>query len=288
MQKPTIILLCFIFVPYIVSGKLLRMELSEAIKSKMVVVDGVNNGSYKGKSTRLSISNTTESTLQLNVNLGIILKPESPDYQPLVLSGEEMIVIQPSKTGTIDVNTFCGNSPKAGPSSGLHYSFLKVGSDTLIQVLRFIKTNSLFDHLGQDAVWAITNGHEIGSVYDGGREEIAGRLRALLCKVTGRANPEYFSVTSHNNTPNEPAYTPKALKIIANFEILLAESKTLTLGVYDSAGRIIQPVFEDQTFQRAGHRFGVEFESADVAAGKYYIRLKEGVNVLQEKMVMVY
>ncbi len=87
--------------------------------------------------------------------------------------------------------------------------------------------------------------------------------------------------------PNQPAYVPKVLKIYAEFEIILDAPKTMTLGIFDSVGNMAQPVFENQEFPKRGHRFNVEFEATDVPAGKYYIRLKEGGKILQEKMVKV-
>ena len=272
----------------IAAPELLHMNLADAIKSKMATMDAINTeGKYKGKTTKLTVKNTTASILQLKIDQGIILKPDDPKYQPLVLAGDELLVVQPHKEGTIEVNTFCGNCPMSCPSANLHYSFLQTGSDTLIKVLKFIKANALFDYLGQDAVWVITNNRNIGSAYDESREAISKQLIELLCKVTGRGKPEYYMASKHVEIPDEPAYVPKALKIIANFEILLSEPKVLTLGVFDSAGKMIQPVFEAQSFPRAGHRFGVEFESADVAAGNYFILLKEGDKILQEKKVLV-
>ena len=50
---------------------------------------------------------------------------------------------------------------------------------------------------------------------------------------------------------------------------------------------MIKKVFEQQEFGKSGHRFGVEFESKDVPAGKYYIRLTAQNTVLKEKMVLV-
>jgi len=251
-------------------------------------MDAVNtSGRYVGKTTKLSVTNTSESVLHLKVDLGMILKPADSAYQPLVLAGEEMLVVQPSKSGEVEVNTFCGNSLRHCPAKDLHYSFARISSDTLLKVLRFIKTNSLFDYLGQDAVWAITNGHGIDHVYNGSKDMLSESLIELVCKVTGRPKPEYYSVSDHVEMPSAAAYVPKTLKIIANFEIILESPKVLSLGVYDSAGKMIQPVFENQSFQRSGHRFGVEFESADVSAGNYYIWLKEGDKVLQQKMVKV-
>jgi hypothetical protein len=264
------------------------MDLSEALKNKKVTMNAVNlAGRYTGKTTKLTIKNISSEELHLKIDLGIFLLPDTPGFQPMVLAGGEMLVVKPSKEGDIMVNTFCGNALFSCPDVNLHYSFGYIGSDTLIRILRFIKTNSLFDFLGQNAVWAITDGHYIGSVFDADREALSKQFEDLICKITGRNKADYYTVNRVVEQPSKPAYIPKQLKIIADFEILLDAPNTLTLGVFDSSGKVIQPVFENQSFPRAGHRFGVEFESTDVPAGKYFILLKEADKILQQKMVRV-
>ncbi len=271
--------------PVLGYSSIIKKDLSDAIKDNSIKLDAENMGSYTGKTTQLKLTNLTKTVLQVKVNIGVILKPEEAEYQPMVLAGEEIIVVMPSSTASIEVMTFCGNSPKWGPSKGLHYSFSHLASDTLMKILRFIKTNSLFDDLGQHAVWAITNKHDLSQIYDPGRDVLSKKLIELVSQNTGRPLPSYYTMVADNQVAGQPAYVPKTLKIIAEFEVLLEVPKVLTLGIYNEEGKMIQKVFEQQEFSAMGHRFSVEFEAENVPAGMYYIRLKEGDKITQEKMV---
>lgn len=265
-----------------------KTSLSEAIKDNSVKLHAVNfAGQYNGKTTKLYITNNTKSVLQITVDLGMILKPEDSAYQPMVLAGEEMLAVLPHAQGELDVRTFCGNAPRGCPRKDLAYSFSRMGSDTLVKVIRFIKTNGLYDFLGQHGVWVVTNNHELNGVYDPDRDVVSKKFIDVISAATGKPKPDYYTLIPNNQNPNSPAYDPKILKIFAEFEVRLQAPKTLTLGVYDSAGNMAQPVFENQNFGATGHRFNVEFEAENVPTGRYYIRLKEGDAVLQEKMVKV-
>ena len=287
-MKKLVALILLAFVPCLAWSTVVKMNLSDAIKDNSVKLEAINyEGGYQGKTTRLQITNTTKSVLQVKVNLGIILSPDDSKCQPMVLAGEEMLVVSPSKTTEVIVETFCGNAPLHCPSKGLHYSFSHTGSDTLVKVLRFIKTNSLYDGLGQSAVWAITNNSPLSDIYDVEKEAISRQLLEFVSTVTGRPLPDYYTMHSISQVSGAPAYVPKVLKIIANFEVSLETPKIMTLGIYNDKGDMIKKVFENQEFAALGHRFGVEFESSDVPAGKYYIRLKEGDAIIQEKMVKV-
>lgn len=274
--------------PNCLQATLVKITLSDAIEQKLVSVTAINpKGKYTGSSLTLSVTNVHSSTLQIKVNPGIIFKPLDGSFQPLVLGGQELLVVQPKKTGSIDVQVFCGNAPLGCPGVGAVYQYAQVGSANLIKVLQFIKEQNLFDYLGQSAVWVITNAHGLDNIYDPERPEIATKLIGLLASLTNMPAPTYYAVHQTAQTPGQAAYNPKALKIIAKFEVLLDAPKTLSLGVYDETGTMIQKVFEKETFERKGHRFEVEFESENVPAGKYFIRLTEGSDVLQEKMVAV-
>ena len=278
----------FVFLPGILLAGNKKMDLSEALKNNTIKLEAINfKGLYQGKTTRLSITNNTKSAVEIKVDLGTILKPEEPGYQPMVLAGEEILVVLPHATGQMEVQTFCGDAPGSCPKTDLHYSFSHVANDTFVKVLQFINTNKLFDYLGQDAVWVMTNGHNLNSVYDPERVELSKKFIELIVAVTGRPRPEYYTSNATAQVPNEPAYVPKVLKIYAQFEIILQAPKTMTLGIFDQEGNMAQPVFENKEFGISGHRFDVEFEASNVPAGKYYIRLKEGETVLQEKMVVV-
>lgn len=270
------------------AAETIRLSLAEAIKNRVVSVHAVSNGGFQGKTTRVVMTNNKSQTVAIRIDIGTILKADSGGYQPMVLAGEELLVLQPSKTGEVLTETFCGNSPASCPSAGTSFAYAGIGSDTLVTVLRFIKANSLFDDLGQSAVWAVTNNKSLSNIYDNNRPELARRLLDVICKATGRPMPDYYTINRPaEQIPNAPAYVPKPLKIIASFRVALELPKILTLGVFNEKGEMIQKVFEDQSFPRSGHEFGVQFEAADVAPGKYFIRLKEGSVTMQEKAVVV-
>lgn len=232
--------------------------------------------------------NTSRDLLKVKIDVGTVLTPDSSSYQPMILAGEELLVLQPSGSASMLVQTFCGNSPKACPSSGHGFRYSGIGSDTLVTVMKFVKANNLFDDLGQYAVWAVTNNASLSNIYDANRPEVARQLLDVISKATGRKKPDYYTINAPSEqVPDMPAYVPKPLKIVATFRIITKESKRLTLGVYNDMGNTVQSVFEDREFPATGHEFGVEFEAADVPAGFYYIRLKEGDIIIEEKRVKV-
>ena len=264
------------------------VDLSHGIKTHLLSVAGTATGSsYKGKGLKLTITNKSGSAIRVRVNQGVIFKPEADGPQPLVLAGEEMLRLEPFKEGSVEVQTFCADSRGFAPSANLLYSFSHVGSDTLVKLLQYVKKNAMLDDLGQAAVWVLTNGHTLNNVYDPYRDIASKKLVDYLSALTGLPIPDYYVMNQLNREAGGPVYTPKTLKIFAQFEHVLTAPEKLTLGVYKEDGSMLKPVFENRNFGKGAHRHRVEFEASGVVAGNYYIRLMSGQTVLQEKKVLV-
>lgn len=289
-MKQLILVLSFglLFVADVYAAPPTLLNLSKAIQQHIVTVEAVATGSsYNKQALKLTIENTGSLTYNLIMNPGVIFVGDSAGFQPLILAGEEKLFMTPLKKATITVQTFCADSRGLAPIKGLTYTYSKVAGDTLVKVIDFIHKNRMFNDLGQSAVWVFTNNHSLNSVYDGGNDFMSKKLLDYIVKVTNRPMPAYFVQSDINTTPGEEVYKPKTLKIFAKFEEELESPRKLTLGVFNEQGEMIQSVFENRNYGKAGHRFRVEFEAKGVPAGKYYIRLKSEDVVLRETMVEV-
>ncbi len=250
-------------------------------------MEAVNTaGNYTGNSVQLTITNLNKKdSLDLKVDLGMILKPDDASYQPMVLAGTETVAVAPGKKGDVTVTVFCGNSPKHCPAKGARFSYWKTGSDTLLTVLRFINEHTLFDHLGQYAVWAVTNAHPLTGIYDPQRDSLSKRLIAVVSAATGRPKPDYYALKANVETPGQAAYNPKTLKIIVQFDVALRSPGILSVGVYDKRDRLIEKIIDRRMFVAGKHQLDVTFDAETYGAGKYTIRLMDPERVLQEKKV---
>lgn len=288
MKHILLLTICCLLAVATYAGAPTRMNISQAIQQNIITVTAVATGSsYTQQGLRLTIKNNGSLNFIVIMNHGVIFKPETEGYQPLILAGEENLLLAPLKEAQVNVQTFCADSRQSAPIKGLAYTFSKTSGDTLVKVLGYIKQNRLYNSLGQSAVWHFTNGHELNTVYDAGNEYASKKLQDFIVNLTGQKRPEYFTQPAISATPGQAVYNPKTLKIYASFDEKFDAPKTLTLGVFNQQGEMIQPVFENRIHGAAGHRFRVEFSAKDVPAGKYYIRLKESDTILRETMVEV-
>lgn len=286
MRSTAIILLLSAFA--FRAGAAMASGLKEAMQNGTVRVTATTTAnSYNGKALRLEINNTSRNRLQVTIDPALIFRPEEEGYQHLVLPAEEMLAIAPGATAAIEVQTFCGKMHAMSPGAGLSYKFLKQGDSSLIKVTQYIRKNRLYDYLGQQAIWAITDKTDLEGVIDPNRSKQSAELLALLVNLTGRPVPPYFKMYKLDTTAGQPVFRKRVLKIVSNMEWKLQEPASISLGIYNAAGDLVQGVLDEKPMAKGGYRMQVQFEAEGAPPGKYYLRLKDKDKLLQEQIVSI-
>jgi outer membrane biogenesis lipoprotein LolB len=264
------------------------INLTTAINNKAVSFKATGSGkSYHDKALNLELENKTGKTVNIRVDTAIVFRPDDTSYQDIMLAGGDQVAIAPHKTVSLQTQSYCVKSRARGPVEGLNFSYAGLGDGYMIKLLAFIGREHINTSLAQDAVWVLANGHSLREIFDGDDPKSAEKLVRFMVSLTGQPLPTIYEEHKKVTTPGEVVYVPKALKMYAKFEWKNEKPKTMTLGVFDSAGKMIEQVFESKEIERGNHRATVEFESADVPAGKYYIRLMDGNTIFKEETVRV-
>lgn len=263
-----------------------KWTLKSALENHLIDVRASSNGAiYFQKSLRLELTNKTNRNIQLAVDPALIFRPADTTFQNLVVTGEVFVVLSAHGRSNIDLQTFCGKNYAHAPGADISYKFHQQGDSVMIKVVQFINKNRLYNNLGQNAIWALTNDHNLYGIYDETNPLVSKNLVTYMARLTGWPVPDYFNRYQMNTTPGAPAMSPRVLKIFSLFEWKLQESKMLSLGIYNAAGVLIQPVIEETAFSKGGYKLTVTFEAENIAAGNYYIRLMDGNTVMKEQSV---
>lgn len=261
-------------------------SLTTALANHQVEMIAIKNAeSYHGRGLDLHLKNNTTKPIIINIDPAMIFTASDTADQDLVIVHNEAVVIGANSTQTVTVQCFCAKSYGAPPTENMRYTYKRKGDTIMVQVLRYIIDNHINTDIAQDAVWVLTNNHPLSNVYP--TDMASYELVSLMAKLLHRSMPELYVYTTKNDTPTRVAYNPKPLKMMAKFEYIATEDQVLTLGVYNDSGKNVQAVFDNKPFGKGGHRFTVEFEAADVPAGKYYIRLIREGQVMKEQVVSV-
>jgi hypothetical protein len=265
-----------------------KSGLKAAMDKGLVRFAAVSTGeTYNKKALKLRLVNNTRDALQLTVEPALIFRPADSSYQDLVLPGQEMLALAPGASGDLVVQTFCGKAQASAPGAKLEYHFRKQGDSVMIKTLHYIREHGLYDALGQQAVWVLTDNHSLEGIIDPARPKESNELLALMAKLTGKPVPAYFKHYKLSTVAGQPVFEKRLLKIVANLEWRLEQPKALTLGIFNSTGDLVQGIFEEKKMTPGIFKMQVQFEAEGAPPGKYYMRLKDGDALMKEIMVVV-
>jgi hypothetical protein len=280
-----LLIVCFVAMPT-TAGTITSFKA--AMDKGLIKVNAMSTGKvYHGKALKLQVSNTTQTRLQLAIDAALIFKPAETQYQDLVLPAEEAIALAPGGTVEVEVQTFCGKMHGSAPGAKLVYKFWKQGDSNLIKVAQYIRKNDLYDYLGQQGIWAITDNTDLENIVDPSRPKQSAELLALLVKLTGRPTPEHFKLYRLDTVAGQPVFTKRVLKIYTNLEWKLAEPATISMGIYNRVGDLVQGILDNEPMKKGGYKMMVQFLAEGAPPGNYYLRLFNGDKIIQEKTIKV-
>jgi hypothetical protein len=271
-------------------AKLKRITLRKAMKDKLVSIMPVATGGYCNKGLSLDITSTCSDTLSINIESGLEFRPkDSTVYcQPLILQGDEVLVLNSEEKKNVLLQTYCGNSGARGPYKGLVYSYYKQQDTNLINVLRYGKANNLPPRLIQAAVWVFTNSHHIRSVYNHDNPIVSEEFVKYLAKVRKETVPTYYMEHSIADVPNRPVIRRGEEKVYVNVNWTVNEGyRNVYVSVYRPDGSKYKQV-GNIISDKYGSTAAVELNLLRDKKGQYIVRLHDDANnILQEKIVVL-
>ena len=271
-------------------AKMKRITLRKAIKDKLISIMPVATGGYCNKGLSLDIKSASRDTLSINIESGLEFRPKdsSVNCQPLILQGDEVLVLIAEEQKNVLLQTYCGNSGASCPYKGLVYNYYKQQDTNLINMLRYGKSNNLAPRLIQAAVWVFTNNHSIRSAYNHDNPIVSEEFVKYLAKVRKEPVPTYYMEHTIATVPNRPVLRKGEDKVYVNVNWTVNQGyRNVYVSVYRPDGTKYKQV-GNIVSDKYGSTAAVELNLLRDKKGKYIVRLHDDANnILQEKSVVL-
>lgn len=270
-------------------AKTKKMTLRTAMFKKFVRARAVATGTTGETAMQLSVTNLGDDTLSITTESGLLF--ESPDSvrQPLVLMGEDVIVLNACEERTVLIPAFCGNAPKYGPIKGMEYKYVRQLDTSLVSILKYAKKSNISKALVQNLVWMFTNKHPLRSVYDPSQPQQSEEFIAYLSKKLKMEVPKYYINYQLNTSGRAPMVRQGDARILTSMSWRHDQGyRNVYVSVYRADGTKYKSVESDLVTDSKGTAVVVELATVRDPAGTYKVRLHDDANnILQEKVVTI-
>jgi hypothetical protein len=165
------------------------LDLQDAIKQGIVIATPISTGTYANESITLKLSNKVQRPLKLKVPAGMVYYPENEDNQTLIQLEDMDVIVSAGGTTQLTIDAYCMESSDGVPEGGSSFKIGKTTNQKLLALINQLKQSPVDAYAHQDAVWAITDNHEL--TYLPNQTEQDRSLREFLSTTTGQENKWY-------------------------------------------------------------------------------------------------
>lgn len=254
------------------------ITLEEAIAKKMVSCKMTSTGSYSGESVALSVTNLTNTPLNLTIPGGTVFQPDETGDQDLIVVKQQLMVLNGKATGKQILDGFCMEAHDSAPTADNGMKMTKTTRQQLNDLAAFMNGKGYDTYTTQSAVWVVSDNHPISDVDLDSPQGKA--LRAFLSKLVNKPDPWYE--TKQERVVREDRMiecNPVAVNGQITFE---STGKTKIHEVVKNAAGTVMNTSTEMEFPKAG-KWNYEFTLTVKGwnKGDYVVHVMNGTKVIQ-------
>jgi hypothetical protein len=253
-------------------------SLQEAAQKKLVdaTMYGMVGGSHEEQSVHLDLINNAKTTLTIRLEAGQLLYPYEDNVQPLMLVKDELIVLEPGKKARKALYAYCVKQSAAGPGIRDTFSIGPLADGALLEMAKFLNEKGYFGPGIQDAVWSISDGESVESIYVKDMQ-LSNELRQKVASLTGQ---QYVSLSPETFKMVQPEVirtirtTVEPYKLFSGYVEAYSPSGTeLRVTLTDASGQELRELFKGSTGYSSGKiKYPFELDGRTLEQKMYYVR----------------
>jgi hypothetical protein len=257
------------------------VSLAMAISNKWITTEYKGAGSYSGHCINLTAENLQHKKITVNIPAGTMFKPSDDGMQNILVTQEQMLVLEPGVKTQATVRGYCCESTDHAPAKDISFALSENKDPKMAKLFAFLKGKKIEDGLQQEAVWCISNNHEVSDIYAEDVQQ-AKPLREELCRITGQKDTWYNTPCQHTvDADGNISHVTTEVKGLIKFKALKAAK--VHNEIHDATGKLI--LKNPNEFEvRAGnieYEFGIKVKGWQ--KGTYYVEVYENTKVIHKQ-----
>lgn len=248
---------------------------------------GIISCTFKGNSNSThyitpltgSIKNLKNKTISIIVENGRTFIAEDSSYQNVIITKEQLIVLQPGQKKTYIFHAMCIESSDRSPGDLVAYNIGPMANEKLCKMTKFIQENKYFNSAAQHAVWAFACNKPLEDVVgldDIGTSNIVKKAAELL----GKPVPPKPAVDDYVHN----LHSTSMKRTIEGFvEYEFSSQENITIAMFDKNNIVVRELYHNNSEKPGQHKQKFQFDGTVYKDKFYYIRLIVGDKVFYER-----
>jgi hypothetical protein len=219
------------------------IDIHKAIQDKLISVEVSSLSGHSGECIAVTVSPVSVKKYEFSIPAGTHFIADNDPEQDIFVVEDQLISFDGKKEQTYSVEGFCSQASDSSPSLASKFKMTMSKNKDLLSLANYIKGKGISNHVKQSAVWAVSDGESIATIFDGEEEEVK-ELRSYVCELTERPNPWYNSTVKYTIREDRQIETLPTL-IEGKIEYEVVETGKMKLSIYKEDGSFVKDIFKD-------------------------------------------
>ncbi len=253
-------------------------KLSEAIQKKLVSVKFTGakddtahmmQSSHYGPCISMEIASASADNLQINLEYGFILMPEDSSTQAMMVTQSLVASLNPKQKKNYRLYAMCTEASDGSPGSDDNFKIGKRSTGNLLGLAELLNRKKYQNDAGQDAVWCLTDNHDVHSIYSTDTTMMYD-LRRFIAKAK---NLPLASIYEKEPQAAAPVTYTTHYVYSGSLSYSLAGNHKVLIALFDEDNHM-KKVYVNNENQRDGvYTYNYELSSEEMSNKKHYLRM---------------
>jgi hypothetical protein len=266
---PASCLLFFLFIAHDGLGK--EVSIFEAVKKGLVDLNLSSRGGHSENCVNVRVKYLGTSPSTVVIEPGTILDNLNEAQQDIIVVRSLKMNLLPYQTLDTVAYGFCCQSSHGSPRPAQKFGLLRMADNYMAALCKYIQNNNIDCGVAQNAIWTLSNGHQVASVGEPSNKTLAGLIQ--LCAQSRSVIPPWYHI-NYRKIPGV-VFSNDVCRVVLNFEYTKKSDKNLCIAVYDSCGRKIKTLLSNSYAMRGVKKFHFDFDIVNWPSGKYMLKVDE-------------
>ena len=239
-----------------------------------------STGGHQEYCIEMKIKNVTANSLTIEVEPGRRLEADTVSDQDMLIVKDQTITLAAGQTFIGRLYAFCCQKKDRSPTKGHSFKVGNMASLALVKLAQFISKNKFSGSAVQNAIWVLSDKHNLSSVYEGDKQENA-ELRQVTAQLAGIKMPWYY--ISYKTVPGM-VFSDKASTLSGKIDYTLSTGTSVTIIVKNNNGMLIRTLLENKPQHPGKQVVPLSFPVSGLSKGKYQILvLDDNTNIVHAR-----
>ena len=249
-------------------SKVDTLSIEEAMNKKIVLNKITGKGGYQEECVQFNLENKSDKTVWIKIEAGRRLDSVDSTMQDILIVQSKKFKLNPFEKLATSVRGFCCQASLHAPAAASKFKIGSLASTPLVQLSKYINKHTLPTAAIQNAIWVISDGHDISSIDNSENDPAVTELQRQVSTILGIPIPWY---TTYYKPGEHQVSSNQRQKITATVDYHTNENGHVIIQIISERGEIIE---EQSHFSQKGtYHYNLVWEVENMPKGKYYLKI---------------